>query len=92
MIVYWRTIFRKDIEFVEKMYYEILLNNKNIDLDTQLNIVNDHYNTFKKYINDNNLSDRVVETKLMLMEIEIPIMTKFLKQRNGVRLIRKGYK
>ena len=77
---------------LEELYYKILLNNKELDLDTQINVASINYDTLRNYLKDNGLLDRNIETRLSLMDIEIPIMNKFLKSRESVRKIRKGYK
>lgn len=79
-------------EVVEKMYYEILLGNEKISIEKQIEIASNNYQLFKEYIKENNIEDRGINARLMLMDIEIPIMTKFVTGRENVRLIRKGYK
>lgn len=79
-------------ETVEKMYYEILLSNEKISMDDQIKIASDNYQSFKNYIKENNIEDKIVESRLFLMDIEIPIMTKFISSREHVRTIRSNYK
>lgn len=79
-------------ETVEKMYYEILLGNEKISIEDQIKIVSNNYQKFKNYLKENNIEDKLIDSRLFLMDIEIPIMTKFITGRESVRLIRKGYK
>ena len=79
---------------VKEVYYKILLNEKNkkIDIETQIQIVQDFYNKFKEYLIEANKVDRVLNSKLSLIELELPILFNFLKNRNTVRTMRRGYK
>ena len=79
-------------EVVEKMYYEILLGNEKISIEEQINIASNNYQIFKDYLKENNIEDKIIDSRLFLMDIEIPIMTKFVTGREHVRTIRKGYK
>lgn len=77
---------------INKHYYNILLNNKDISIDDQIDMVNNFYYNFKIYLNETNGMDNLMKSKLYLIDLELPIIFKFLKSRNTVRKIRKGYK
>ena len=88
-----KEILPDDIENeINKHYYNILLNNKNISIDDQINMVNNFYYNFKLYLQETNSMDDLMKSKLYLIDLELPIIFKFLKSRNTVRKIRKGYK
>lgn len=88
-----KEIFPDDIENeINKHYYNILLKNKNISIDDQINMVNNFYYNFKLYLQETNSMDDLMKSKLYLIDLELPIIFKFLKSRNTVRKIRKGYK
>lgn len=88
-----KEMFPEDIENeINKHYYNILLNNKDISIDDQIDMVNNFYYNFKIYLNETNSMDDLMKSKLYLIDLELPIIFKFLKSRNTVRKIRKGYK
>jgi len=77
---------------VNNIYYEILLNNKTIDIETQIKLAESNYLKFKQYLLDNSIKDLKVNAIINLMEIEIPTLVKFLRSREPARKIRRGYK
>jgi len=80
-------------EEIEKLHYDILLNNKNISLENQYEIVKKRIIEFREYLNTYNLLDDYMKVRLNAMEeLILPSTINYLNRRRRVRELRRGYK
>lgn len=67
---------------VERHYDYIINNNKDIDINTQISIVNNFYTEFKNYLKNNNKIDRLIANKLFLIDLQLESLYKYISNNN----------
>ena len=79
---------------IENLYYEILLNEKYKEYTIQelLELTENIIDNFKGYIAQNKLDDKFIQSKFFLLDLEYKFLCEFLKSREHVRNLRKGFK
>ena len=79
---------------VNKVYNNILLNEKykDIKIEDQILMFNEFIDIYKKHLIDNNLFDKFMQTKIFLLDLEIPILIEFLKLKINVINMKKGFR